>query len=79
MANPLVWRPSYLRRRVISAFLVVFLLMIVGLEILYQYSLEHHGFMSSNEGLHYLWTYGPTAGEGRVYIYDLLALVCSRA
>lgn len=67
MAYPLAWRPSYLRRRIISIFLVVFLLMIAGLEILYQYSLKHHGFVSSNEGLHYLWTYGPTASEYHIY------------
>ncbi|KAK5408058.1 hypothetical protein LTR06_007801 [Exophiala xenobiotica] len=72
MAYTLTWRPSYLKRRILAVFIVVFLLTIVGLEVLYQYSLKHNGFVSSDEGLHYLWTYGPTA------IFTLLAASWSR-
>jgi hypothetical protein len=57
------WRPIALRRRSIAAFVLVFCLMLAALEILNQYSVRHQGLVSTVQGRHYLWTYGPTASE----------------
>jgi hypothetical protein len=47
----------------ISGFVVTFATMLIGLEIIYRYSERHFGLASSSSSKHYLWTYGPTAGE----------------
>ncbi|KAI0966897.1 hypothetical protein F4678DRAFT_483533 [Xylaria arbuscula] len=57
----LPWRPFYLRRRVLSCFILVFLLLIIAIIALSQLSYRNHGLVTSYTGLHYLWTYGPTA------------------
>ncbi|KAI1868007.1 uncharacterized protein JN550_006495 [Neoarthrinium moseri] len=54
------WRPKYLRRRVLGFAVCVCLLLITATQILVGYSDNHHGLTSSYNGLHYLWTYGPT-------------------
>ena len=57
-----------------SAFIVTFLAMLVALEIIYRFSEKDLGLATSIMNRHYLWTYGPTAGEdvfwhtGRVLI-----------
>ena len=58
---PLSWRPSYLRRRVIFAFLALWIALIASLEVLYQISQQQRGLAASIQSRHYLWTYGPTA------------------
>jgi hypothetical protein len=65
-SNSATWRPSYLKIRTISAFIVAFLVLLVALEILFQYSRHNAGFVASTESRHYLWTYGPTASK---YLY----------
>ena len=55
------WRPSYLRRRVLLAFLIVFCMIIAALETLNRLSERHNGIAPSIESRHYFWTYGPTA------------------
>ena len=57
----LYWKPSFLRRRVLVAFAILFALFSVGLQVLYAYSSTHRGIASSSENKHYLWTYVPTA------------------
>ncbi|KAH8163498.1 hypothetical protein CIB48_g4738 [Xylaria polymorpha] len=55
------WRPIYLDRRVYAGFIVVFVLLVLALEVLLYISNRNYGLTSSFTGLHYLWTYGPTA------------------
>lgn len=55
------WRPTYLRRRTLFGFLVLFGTVIVTLEILYHVSQVNQGIASSTASRHYAWTYGPTA------------------
>ncbi|EPS34478.1 hypothetical protein PDE_09442 [Penicillium oxalicum 114-2] len=55
------WQPSYLRKRVLVLFLILFSLLVAALEILYYYSQVRNGIAASSEARHYLWTYGPTA------------------
>ncbi|KAI1175334.1 hypothetical protein F4777DRAFT_338338 [Nemania sp. FL0916] len=55
------WRPYYLRRRILGCFIFVFLLLIIAIIALSQLSYRNHGLVTSYTGLHYLWTYGPTA------------------
>ncbi|KAJ5099694.1 hypothetical protein N7532_006695 [Penicillium argentinense] len=55
------WIPSYLRRRILSLFVITFSAIIAALEILYQSSEARNGIAASTESRHYLWTYGPTA------------------
>jgi hypothetical protein len=57
------WRPSYLRRRIIVAFIVVFVAIIIAIEAMYGYSKTHHGVARIDESLELLWTFGPTAGK----------------
>lgn len=57
------WIPLALRRRSLAAFMVVYIVLIIVLAILFNYSNRHNGIVSSRESLHYLWTYGPTAGN----------------
>ncbi|KAJ5586241.1 hypothetical protein N7450_006028 [Penicillium hetheringtonii] len=55
------WRPSYLRRRILTLFLLTFGAIIVALELLYRSSNVNNGIAASKQDIHYLWTYGPTA------------------
>ncbi|KAJ5287532.1 hypothetical protein N7478_003218 [Penicillium angulare] len=55
------WRPTYIRRRVLMAFVIVFCGIIATLEVLNHISSTNQGLASSTESRHYLWTYGPTA------------------
>ncbi|KAB8224876.1 hypothetical protein BDV33DRAFT_199160 [Aspergillus novoparasiticus] len=55
------WRPFYLRRRILLIFVIAFCGVIAALEVLNHISQVNYGIASSDEGRHYLWTYGPTA------------------
>ncbi|KAJ5093992.1 hypothetical protein N7456_009853 [Penicillium angulare] len=55
------WRPTYIRRRVLIAFVIAFCGIIATLEALNHISSANQGLASSTESRHYLWTYGPTA------------------
>ncbi|KAI1304817.1 hypothetical protein F5Y03DRAFT_168928 [Xylaria venustula] len=57
----LSWKPSYLRRRILGSFIAGFLFLIAIIITLSQISYRNHGLATSFTGLHYLWTYGPTA------------------
>ena len=60
------WLPSSIQRESLAVFIVAFTILIVVLAVLFDYSNKHNGVASSRANLHYLWTYGPTAGEYRV-------------
>ncbi|KAI1126924.1 hypothetical protein F5Y10DRAFT_243779 [Nemania abortiva] len=57
----LTWRPFYLRRVVLLAFITIFILIIITIEILLVVSNKNSGIATGNAAQHYLWTYGPTA------------------
>jgi hypothetical protein len=57
------WIPFVLRRWVLIAFAIVLLSMIAGLEIVKKICDAKHGFGPIDTKLHYVWTYGPTAGK----------------
>ncbi|KAI0199517.1 hypothetical protein F4808DRAFT_451446 [Astrocystis sublimbata] len=54
------WRPAYLRRRVIAAFNLVFIISIISLETFNAKSLQQKGLTNSTQSSLYLWTLGPT-------------------
>jgi hypothetical protein len=54
------WSVSWIA---ISGFVATFIIMLAILEAIYQYSEKHVGLAASSLNKHYLWTYGPTAGE----------------
>ncbi|KAJ5816436.1 hypothetical protein N7447_008669 [Penicillium robsamsonii] len=66
------WRPSYLRRRVLIVFVVVFCGVIAALEVLNYVSQAPDDIISSVKSRHYLWTYGPTA------VFTVIATFWSR-
>ncbi|KAF9889638.1 hypothetical protein FE257_007146 [Aspergillus nanangensis] len=66
------WRPGYLQRRVLAAFIVTFAAIIAVLEALSHISQANDGIASSAASRHYSWTYGPTA------ILTVVAAVWSR-
>lgn len=56
-----IWKPFYLRRRFLYAFIIVFAIMIGAVQALVTISDKQTGLATSFADLHYLWTYGPTA------------------
>ncbi len=63
------WIPISLYRRTLLAFATVFLTAIIALAVLFNYSNKHNGLVSSNQSLHYLWTFGPTAGKFKIIFH----------
>ncbi len=55
------WRPLYLRRWVLLSCSLLCVSLIIAVEILSWYSTKNNGLAESNNHVHYLWTYGPTA------------------
>ncbi|KAF2967504.1 hypothetical protein GQX73_g6066 [Xylaria multiplex] len=55
------WHPSYLDWPVLAAFSITFLVLAISCQVLLYYSNRSYGLATSYQGLHYLWTYGPTA------------------
>src|SRR3569833_3205854 len=61
-ASPLLrWRPFYLRRVVLTAFIVVFGLAVLAIELLLAFSNQNDGLATADPSKNYLRTYGPTA------------------
>lgn len=54
------WRPLWLSRTVLLAFIALFLLLAAGLGAIYLVVLHEQGFSLSVTNNHYSWTYGPT-------------------
>jgi hypothetical protein len=57
------WTPFVLRKWVLITFAIALLLMVAGLEMVKKICDAKHGFGPIDTNLHYVWTYGPTAGE----------------
>lgn len=57
------WIPHALQRRTPTLFIATYVFLIASLAVLFSFSNKHQGLTTSNQRLHYLWTYGPTAGE----------------
>ncbi|KAI8954279.1 hypothetical protein F4801DRAFT_595692 [Xylaria longipes] len=55
------WRPQYLRQTVLLPSIFLCVSLIIAVELLFWYSRKNHGFPKSDNSLHYLWKYGPTA------------------
>ena len=56
------WVPLMLQRWVLLTISIVLLALILSLEIVLKSSTDQRGFGPVNSDLHYVWTYGPTAG-----------------
>ncbi|KAI0104844.1 hypothetical protein GGR51DRAFT_560842 [Nemania sp. FL0031] len=70
--SKITWRPFYLRRRILGPFIILFVSLLLTIIALSQISYRNQGLATSLPGLHYLWTYGPTA------ILALVAAVWAR-
>jgi hypothetical protein len=57
---PTGWRPKSLRKATLLGFAVVFIGCMAALGELFAYSHSHHGLLTVDTHLHYLWTYAPT-------------------
>ncbi|KAJ9612869.1 hypothetical protein H2200_002810 [Cladophialophora chaetospira] len=55
------WSPFWLGTSVLIAFSVLFLLLIIGLVLLYYFAKKNNGISTQISSNHYFWTYGPTA------------------
>jgi hypothetical protein len=54
------WKPVYLYRLVLLASIAPCVVLVIAVEVLVGFSASHQGLAASHNGLHYLWTYGPT-------------------
>ena len=67
--KPTSWKPTSLRRVTLTILACCLLALLVVLEVLHRISKNNQGLMTVRSDLHYLWTYGPTAGEfGLIYV-----------
>ena len=57
------WRPPYLRRRALAAFILLFLTLIAALEAIFALSQRPRGLAAARENLAVLWTLGPTTSK----------------
>lgn len=55
------WNPRILTRPILLTFAFLSAAVIASLQVIYSYSQRHQGIAQTNDNLHYLWTYGPTA------------------
>ena len=61
LKSTLLWRPFYLRRTILTLFLLTFISLLIGIEVLLAISNKNNGIASGVPSQHYIWTYGPTA------------------
>lgn len=57
------YTPWTLHRISLLGLLLVSVSLIVVLEVLYHVSKDSQGLATTTKNIHYLWTYGPTAGQ----------------
>jgi len=57
-----LWTPFFLSKLAFVEFGFSFVAVAVVLGLLYAYSERNQGLATTGESMHYLWTYGPTAG-----------------
>ncbi|TGJ88077.1 hypothetical protein E0Z10_g621 [Xylaria hypoxylon] len=55
------WRPRYLQHHCLWSSSILCVSLTIAVELLFWYSKKNHGLAKSDNSLHYLWTYGPTA------------------
>lgn len=55
--------PWALHRKHLLCLIVVLVFMIIALEVTQYLSIENQGLVTTTQRIHYLWTYGPTAGN----------------
>lgn len=58
--------PWALRRSHLLCLMIVLVLMIVALEVTQYLSIKNQGLATTTQRIHYIWTYGPTAGNIRM-------------
>ena len=63
-----LWTPFFLSKLALVEFGFSFVAVAVVLSLLYAYSVRNQGLATTDESMHYLWTYGPTAGEIGIYL-----------
>jgi len=56
------WTPFFLRKRTLVGLSSGFLLILLAIVALAVTDANHNGISSADESVHYLWTYGTTAG-----------------
>ncbi|KAH7126550.1 hypothetical protein B0J13DRAFT_531084 [Dactylonectria estremocensis] len=57
---PFGWRPLYLRRRVMTVFLLIFLVLTGAIHGIGRISEQQGGIITANKTMYYLWMFGPT-------------------
>ena len=68
-SRKLRWRPPYLRRTALTAFILLFVALMVALEVVLLLSKRPRGLATAQENLAFLWTLGPTTSKcSRLYI-----------
>ena len=55
------WKPFYLQKIIIVLFMATFCALFAAIQAISGISRKYQGLATSYPGLHYLWTYGPTA------------------
>ncbi|KAH0438049.1 hypothetical protein CcaCcLH18_03541 [Colletotrichum camelliae] len=55
------WRPTWLQPTILLSFMISFLLLAVGLPVLFWYSHRHEGVREARPKFVHLWRFGPTA------------------
>ncbi|KAK2764782.1 hypothetical protein CKAH01_04947 [Colletotrichum kahawae] len=55
------WRPTWLQPTILLSFTISFLLLAVGLPVLFRYSRRHEGVRKARPKFVHLWRFGPTA------------------
>jgi hypothetical protein len=61
IASRRLWSPFWLRKGTLTAFIVLYVLLLMSVVLLWRISRDHDGFTPHISTNHYTWTYGPTA------------------
>jgi hypothetical protein len=61
-AHDSLWSPFFLSKSFLAGMFVSFISLMLLLPVLYVYSVHNNGLAKADQSMHYLWTYGPTAG-----------------
>ena len=57
------WTPFLLRRVSLYGFAAIYVVIIIALTLLQAFDRKNGGLVTTNQNLHYLWTFGPTFGK----------------
>lgn len=60
------WCPAWLRSRTLLAFAALFLLFGASLIVMFQFSQENSGLVTTRQSFVYLWRFGPTASKKKL-------------